>query len=120
MKDAANNTAGAMTGFMGMGMAAQAGGINAASLYAMAGQQTAAAAAPEAPAAAAAPAAAGWTCPTCGAINQGKFCQECGTKKPAGAPLYKCDKCGWVPSDPMNPPKFCPECGDPFTDADIQ
>ena len=60
----------------------------------------------------------GWTC-KCGAVNLGKFCQECGAKKPAGEPLYKCDKCGWEPSDPKHPPKFCPECGDPFDDNDI-
>ena len=65
------------------------------------------------------PAADGWTC-SCGAVNKGKFCAECGAKKPAGVPQYKCDKCGWEPEDPAHPPKFCPECGDPFDDGDIQ
>jgi len=125
--------------FMGMNMAQNAGGMNAQQLFQM-GQQ----AAPAAPAASAAPAAGGWTCAcgavntgkfcvecgakkpeaggwtcACGAVNKGKFCSECGAKKPAGAPLYKCDKCGWEPEDPKNPPRFCPECGDPFNDDDI-
>ena len=53
-----------------------------------------------------------------GAVNTGKFCSECGAKRPAGAPVYRCDKCGWQPADPAHPPKFCPECGDPFDDHD--
>ncbi len=143
MKDAAKNSAGAMTGFMGMGMAQQAGGANAANLFAMGQQQ--AAQQPAQPAPAAAPAANtwkcvcgaentgkfciecgkpkpadGWACPKCGTVNKGRFCMECGEKKPAGEPLYKCDKCGWEPEDPKHPPKFCPECGDPFDDKDIQ
>ena len=144
MKTAAGNSAGAMTGFMGFGMAQQAGGMNAQNLFAM-GQQQQAAQQPAATAAHAADswtcptcgkqaqgkfctecgtkkpeAPAGWTCPSCGQVNQGKFCMNCGTKKPADAPLYRCDKCGWTPEDPKNPPKFCPECGDIFDDKDVQ
>ena len=133
MKSAAKNEGGAMMGFMGMGMAQTAGGVNANSLFQM-GQQQA-----EAPAA-----ADGWTCAcgtvntgkfctecgaskpndgwqcACGSVNKGKFCPECGAKKPAGALLYKCDKCGWEPEDPKNPPRFCPECGDRFDSDDVQ
>ena len=101
MKAAASNTAGAMTGFMGMGFAQQNGGINAQQLYAM-GQQ------------AAAPKADSWKC-TCGSVNTGKFCSECGMRKPR----YRCDKCGWEPADPTKPPKFCPECGDRFDETDM-
>ena len=104
MKTAAGNSGGAAIGFMGMGMAMNQGGVNAKDLFAM-GQQAAPAAAP---------AANSWKC-TCGAVNQGKFCPECGAKKP----VYKCNKCGWDPADPTKPPKFCPECGDPFNDDDL-
>ena len=133
MKAAARNEGGAMTGFMGMGMAQTAGGVNTNSLFQMGQAQQPAA-----------PAADGWTCAcgavntgkfctecgatkpndgwtcACGSVNKGKFCPECGAKKPAGALLYKCDKCGWEPEDPKNPPKFCPECGDRFDDRDVQ
>ena len=144
MKAAASNTAGAATGFMGMGMVQNmGGGTNAAQLFQMGQQQAAQPAA--APASAPAPAAeswkcscgatatgkfctecgakrpeapAGWTC-SCGTVNQGKFCTECGAKKPSAAPQYRCNKCGWVPADPKNPPRFCPECGDPFGTEDV-
>lgn len=48
-----------------------------------------------------------WTC-ACGSINKGKFCSNCGAPKPVKASGYRCDKCGWEPADPANPPKFCP------------
>ena len=147
MEAAASNESGAMNGFMGFNMAMGAnGGFNAAQMY-QAGvqqqqqfaQQQQAAPAPAAPAqgswkctcgatvsgkfctecGAKKPEAEGWTC-ACGAVNKGKFCPECGAKKPEGAPLYQCDKCGFKPEDPHNPPKFCPECGDRFDSSDIQ
>lgn len=115
---AANEGAGPAMAFMGMGMAGNAGGMNARELFQMGQQQGA----PSAPASAAAPAPAastGWIC-ACGAVNKGKFCSECGTQKPVGVPQYQCDKCGWEPEDATQPPKFCPECGDPFDDGDIK
>ena len=56
-----------------------------------------------------------WKC-ECGSVNSGKFCTNCGAKKPAS---YRCDKCGWMPDDPTTPPKFCPNCGDPFNEEDM-
>ena len=105
---ARNESAGPAMAFMGMNMAGQMGGANAATLFQM-GQQGGYQQAPQG--------VNGWVC-TCGAVNKGKFCSECGTPKPAGMPLYRCDKCGWEPEDPAHPPKFCPECGDPFNDSD--
>ena len=133
MKAAAANDAGAVGGFMGFGMAANAGGINAQNLYAMGQAQQPAA-----------PAAEGWKCGcgavntgkfctecgekkpqigwtcSCGAVNKGKFCSECGAKKPAGAIQYRCDKCGWEPENGAKPPRFCPECGDVFDNNDVK
>ena len=112
MKTAAANPNGAMMGFMGMGMAQQAGGMNAAQLFQMGQQQAAQQQAQQlidaqAQAMAnAAPAANGWKC-SCGAIATGKFCPECGSKKPEPKPVngWKCS-CGATATG-----KFCPECG---------
>ena len=97
MKAAAANPNGAMMGFMGMGMAQNAGGTSAAQLYQMGQQQAASAPAP---------AADGWKC-GCGATATGKFCPECGSKKPEpkAAAGWKC-ACGTVATG-----NFCPECG---------
>ena len=93
MKAAASNAAGAINGFMGMNMAGMAGGMNANNLFAM-GQQTQAQ--PQA--------VNGWTC-TCGTVNTGNFCSNCGSPKPAAG--WTCS-CGTV-----NTGKFCSNCGKP-------
>ena len=142
MRMAAQNEGGALTGFMGLGMAGQAGaGANTAGLYQL-GQQQAQqqqAQPPQQPL----QAAPGWQC-SCGAVNQGKFCAQCGQPKPeAQAPAggwscpecghdntgkfcsncgtkkpeeekATCANCGWEAKDPAVKPKFCPGCGTPF------
>ncbi len=136
MRKAAENSNGAMTGFMGMGMAMNAGGAQPQNLYTM-GEKTnkvnnsqsniwncdcgeqnegnfchnCGKPKPKTD--------KGWKC-NCGQINKGRFCMNCGQKKPDTEPLYRCDKCGWEPEDAKNPPKFCPECGDRFDSQDIK
>ncbi len=107
LEKASENEGGAMHGFLGMGMAGNAmgGGFNAAQSFYNQGlqmqQQQQQQAAP-------APAADSWKC-SCGATVTGKFCTECGAKKPGpeAADGWKCS-CGAV-----NTGKFCTECGSP-------
>ena len=106
MKAAASNEAGAMTGFMGMGMAMNAGGgMNAQNLYAMGQQQQQQKQQVEQPRDF--DGMERWKC-SCGAVVCGKFCPECGAKKPEPKPAgesWKCS-CGATATG-----KFCPECG---------
>ena len=115
---ASNPNAGPFMAFAGMNMAQNAGGMNAQQLFNMQQQQQQMQQ-QQMPQQQAQPAANTWTC-SCGAVNKGKFCSECAKPRPAGAPVYKCDKCGWEPEDPQHPPKFCPECGDAFDENDAK
>ncbi|MBR5251285.1 MAG: SPFH domain-containing protein [Oscillospiraceae bacterium] len=129
MQDAASNSAGAATGFMGLGMMNGMGNDGTMqTLYQM--KQNQAQTAPQ-PAQGgwvcscgkqntgnfctecgkAKPASDGWVC-ECGANNTGNFCPQCGKAKPA-VTQYKCSKCGWEAEKGVTP-KFCPECGNKF------
>lgn len=111
MRTASANTAGAMAGFMGMGMAANAGGMNAQTLFEMgaqqavrtqgtgAGMQEADTGAQQAQKTSG---ASSWTC-SCGSVNTGKFCPECGAKRPSKEWMCSCGS--------VNTGRFCPECG---------
>lgn len=100
---ASNEKTGPAMAFAAMNMAANIGGANAQNLFTM-GQQQAAQAQPMQPSAPAPVPQAEWTC-SCGTVNTGKFCSECGSPRPAGP--WTCS-CGTV-----NTGKFCSECGKP-------
>ena len=100
---ASNEKTGPAMAFAAMNMAANVGGANAQNLFTM-GQQQAAQAQPMQPSAPAPVSQAEWTC-SCGTVNTGKFCSECGSPRPAGP--WTCS-CGTV-----NTGKFCSECGKP-------
>ena len=114
VKAAGSNSAGAMTGFMGVGMGINAMG-NMMNSFApnqqAAAQQPAADAQATAGAVAAGAMAAGaakageWTC-ECGQSNTGKFCSNCGKAAPVKNE-WTCE-CGTV-----NTGRFCSECGKP-------
>ena len=112
VKDAANNANGAAAGVMGIGMMNMAGN----GVFGAATQNAAAGAAASAQAVSQQQAQQAtqpvqetkkdtWKCPKCGKENDGKFCNECGEKKPEAA---KCSNCG---KDLPAGTKFCPECG---------
>lgn len=114
MKTAAGNSAGAMTGFMGMNMAGMAGngmGFNQPGMYSGMGQpyqaQNAYGVAANGGFGAGQQASGGWSC-ACGTQNTGKFCMNCGKPKPEPAGGWACPKCGV-----QNTGKFCQECGTP-------
>ncbi len=136
MKSAAKNSGGAMNGFVGMSMAGRAGGVDANALFSSEASS----------AGNAKPSLSSWTC-SCGAVNTGLFCPECGRKKPTEnkpgwicscgtenwgkfctecgkkrpeSVKYRCSNCGYVPTDPAKPPRFCPQCGDRFDEEDRQ
>lgn len=127
MKTAAANKAGAMTGFMGMGMAMN-NGMNTQNLFAMGEKQKkeisekdtwqcicgATASGNFCPECGKPkPETGNWTC-SCGTTNRGNFCTNCGKKRPDTASVYQCGNCGWKTDDASRLPRFCPNCGSSF------
>lgn len=104
LEAAGSNDAGSMAGFMGMGvgMGAAGGFMKAASESnnsMMAKNNTPA------------PQGDSWRC-ECGNINNGRFCSQCGRKRPSE---IVCNKCSYRWDGNGIQPKFCPVCGNPLS-----
>lgn len=99
---ASNQNAGPAMAFADMNMASNAGGVNPSELFAMARNDPSQRSAQQE---AQSPVQQeSWVC-SCGNVNKGKFCSECGNPRPSGP--WVCS-CGTV-----NKGKFCSECGRP-------
>jgi len=110
LEAAGSNSAGSAAAFMGMGVGMQTGGgfMGAASQANLQQMQQKAQQAPKVQEQAETAAAVLWKC-GCGKENSGKFCSECGSRRPE---TFKCGSCGHEITGQK--PKFCPECGKPF------
>lgn len=99
---ASNQNAGPAMAFAGMNMASNAGGVNPSELFAMARNDPSQRSAQQE---AQSPVQQeSWVC-SCGNVNKGKFCSECGNPRPSGPWVCSCGT--------ANKGKFCSECGRP-------
>lgn len=99
---ASNRNAGPVMAFAGMNMASNAGGVNPSELFAMARNDPSQRSAQQE---AQSPVQQeSWVC-SCGNVNKGKFCSECGNPRPSGPWVCSCGT--------ANKGKFCSECGRP-------
>lgn len=101
VRDAANNSAGAANGFMGVGMMNMTSG----NAFGVAAGNASANANYQAPVNTQSNSSNSWKC-ECGVTNTGKFCSECGKAKPSSK---FCSNCGKEINESA---KFCPECGE--------